>query len=110
MDPEATSLDLDEEQCVVVCEAYRDDAGSDPLPRLIGPFASRDQAAAHMDSLGPLWGSWNVSPIATPARLAAQPPATDRDTALGRVAKAAVEPVEGRSEAEAGVVAAGSLV
>lgn len=65
----------DEERYVVKCEAYRDEAGVDPLPRLIGPFASREQATAHMDALGPLWGSWTVGPIAVPARVAARTPA-----------------------------------
>lgn len=64
-DPRRYERRLD--QFIVEVEATRDAHGNDPLPRLIGPFATREAAESYMCDVGPLWGSWNVAPLTAPA-------------------------------------------
>lgn len=54
------------QRAVVEAKASQDEAGRQPLPRLIGPFADREAAEAYMAAIGPLWGSWSVVPLTEP--------------------------------------------
>lgn len=54
------------ERIVIQADAYRDEAYTRPLPRLIGPFMSREQAQAYIDAVGPIWGSWETVPLFDP--------------------------------------------
>ena len=54
------------EQVVIEANAYRDEAGNQPLPRLIGPFPDREAAGRYLESLGPMWGEFDIAPIFTP--------------------------------------------
>ncbi len=52
---------------VVEAKASLDDAGTRPIPRLIGPFQTREHAEIYMGLTYPrLWGSWNVAPMESP--------------------------------------------
>ena len=46
--------------------AYRTNDGHDPLPRLIGPFSTREAAETFMQAQCPLWGTWNIAPLSAP--------------------------------------------
>jgi hypothetical protein len=63
---------------IIDCELYRTDDGHDPLPRTIGPFASRGEADDWVTLQGPLWGSWSVITLVDPRSL--YPGATDIKT------------------------------
>lgn len=54
------------EQFVIEADATYDAEGISPLPRLIGPFPDRAAAGRYLDSLGPLWGEFDVAPIFPP--------------------------------------------
>ena len=54
------------ERIVVIAEAYFDAACTRPLPRLIGPFDSREFAENYMRSHGRLWGSWGCTNMFQP--------------------------------------------
>lgn len=55
------------EQFVIEGQLYADGILPRPLPRLIGPFPSRDAAASWVESQLPLYGEWNVSPLFRPS-------------------------------------------
>lgn len=54
---------------IITGHVYRDAYCHQKVPTPLGPFENREDASLFMASLSPLWGSWNVEPLASPASI-----------------------------------------
>lgn len=50
-------------QFIVDGQVDTNEEGTEHLSMPIGPFASAFEAETYMESLGPLWGVWEVMPL-----------------------------------------------